>query len=152
MSIDMAAPMRSLPMTSPIAARRTGLSAAQAMPLAKEPTATCQTASRPEMASAASATSVTSSIRIMPSSDGAPLHPLGGGAQEGAEQPHRQQPQHGDQGDAKGERVCWNTKMATASVSTQRTTKATMPAYHRRQKSAVPNVHLRPVTSRPRPI
>jgi len=44
-SIAMAAPMRSVPTTSPIIMRRTGLSVAQPMPLTTQAAARCQTAS-----------------------------------------------------------------------------------------------------------
>ena len=52
-STDKAGPMRCAPTESPIIMRRTGLSAAQQIPLIKQPTPKCQMLSQPMLASSA---------------------------------------------------------------------------------------------------
>ena len=98
-SIDMAVPICAAPTASPIITRRTGLSVAQPMPLMKLATARCQTASRCRCASGRQSERRDHHADDDDDQRGAPLHAFGDGAEEGAEQTHRQQPQHGHHGD-----------------------------------------------------
>ena len=134
-SKDIASPMRAGPTTWPISIRRTGLSAAQAMPLMKLASARCQTASMPAMASAASAAEVSRLTSTMAVSAlrgctrsastpiGAPNSPIGR---------IRSMPIMATR---KAEPVACQTKIETASISSQRTMKTTSPMPQSRRKS-----------------
>ena len=101
-SIDIAAPIRSGPTTSPIIVRRTGLSVVQAMPLTKLASATCQTASAPVQASSARTSEVSSIEMTTTISAVRRSMPLGQGADHRAEQRHRQHAQHRHHRDDEG--------------------------------------------------
>ena len=101
-SSAIAVAMRSRPMTSPMIVRRSGLSVAQPQPLMKLAAAKCQTSSVPSQATIDSRADVRASSADHAGERQPPVEPLGEGAEEGAEQAHRQQAQHGDHGDDEG--------------------------------------------------
>src|SRR3712207_4903528 len=119
--------------------RRTGLSAAQAAPLAKLNAAKCHTASASALASSATASEES---RLPPTVSSSAVRPSTRSASAPRKAPNRPMGRRRSMvmvATRKAEPVAFQVNSPVTSVSSQRTRKATRPTNHKRRKSGSAN-------------